>query len=106
MGNTEGKTACHSHTSSHTARGYPVRETAISVVVLRMYFQESGFVCVPNVVLRSFTSWRCTSPLELLQLFAVLEGGVLVVVWGVFLFFKSVLTSAFWLLSQELVQVL
>lgn len=106
VGNTEGKTACHSHTSSHTARGYPVRETAISVVVLRMYFQESGFLCVPNVVLRSFTSWRCTSPLELLQLFAVLEGGVLVVVWGVFLFFKSVLTSAFWLLSQELVQVL
>lgn len=46
VGNTEGKTACHSHTSSHTARGYPVRETAISVVVLRMYFQESGFLCL------------------------------------------------------------
>lgn len=91
VGSTEGKTACHSHTSSHTARDYPVRETVISVVFLKMYFQESGFLCVPNILLRSFTSWSCTFLLELLELFG---GRVLVVVWSVFLFFKLILTSA------------
>lgn len=30
--NTGGRTACHSHTSSHTTRDYPVRESTISTV--------------------------------------------------------------------------
>lgn len=50
-------------------------ERQISVVFLRRYFQESGFLCVPNVLLRSFTSWSCTFLLEPLELFGVLEGG-------------------------------
>lgn len=48
---TGGKTACHSHMSSHTTRDYPVRERISSIIVFptknlilkNLYFQESGF---------------------------------------------------------------
>lgn len=55
--NTEGKTAYHSRMPSHTTRDYPVRETAISIVLRKNsvlnkpYFQESGLHCLWRYIL-------------------------------------------------------